>query len=333
MTKLPQFSAAFLHPRYWLSWLGIAALWSLVQLPYPLLFKTGHLLGRLALRMLPRRAEIARRNLALCFPQMSEQERELLLQRNFKSVGMGVIETGMAWFWPEWRVRKCFTVSGYEHMERARARGQGVVLIGMHFLTLELGARIFGMLNPGVGVYRPNNNPLLDWLQTRGRLRSNKTMLDRYDLKGMIRALKQSEILWYAPDHDYGKNNSVFVPFFAVPDAATTAGSYMLVKSASPAVIPFVPRRKADGTGYELIILPEIGDTLKGADKEKVARLMNKAIEEAVLLAPEQYMWLHRRFKTRPEGQPELYSRKKQTVSLGEALPEQTFSRHSGTQL
>lgn len=144
---------------------------------------------------------------------MKEDERERLLERNFESVGMGVIETGIAWFWPDWRVRKHFSVTGYEHMEQARAQGRGVVLIGMHFLTLELGARIFGMLNAGIGVYRPNNNALLDWLQTRGRLRSNKTMLDRYDLKGMIRALKQNEILWYAPDHDYGKTNSVFVPF------------------------------------------------------------------------------------------------------------------------
>ena len=174
MTKLPQFSLAFFHPRYWLSWTGIAALWCIVQLPYSLLLRIGHGLGRLAMRLLPRRVDIARRNLELCFPDMKKDEREKLLLRNFESVGMGVIETGIAWFWPDWRVRKCFSVSGYEHMEAARARGNGVVLIGMHFLTLELGARIFGMLNPGVGVYRPNNNALLDWLQTRGRLRSNK---------------------------------------------------------------------------------------------------------------------------------------------------------------
>lgn len=102
-------------------------------------------------------------------------------------------------------------------MESARAENKGVLLIGIHFLTLELGARIFGMLNPGIGVYRPNNNALYDWLQTRGRLRSNKTMLDRYDLKGMIRVLKQGEIVWYAPDHDYGARNSVFVPFLMFP--------------------------------------------------------------------------------------------------------------------
>ena len=103
MTKLPRFSPAFFHPRYWLSWTGIAALWLIMLLPYPLLFRIGHRLGRLAMRLLPRRVAIARRNLELCFPQMKAEEREALLQRNFESVGMGVIETGMAWFWPEWR--------------------------------------------------------------------------------------------------------------------------------------------------------------------------------------------------------------------------------------
>lgn len=113
MTKLPEFSLAFLHPRYWLSWAGIAALWCTVQLPYPLLLKTGHGLGRLAMRLLPRRVEIARRNLELCFPDMNDEARARLLERNFESVGMGVIETGIAWFWPDRRVRKYFSVTGY----------------------------------------------------------------------------------------------------------------------------------------------------------------------------------------------------------------------------
>ena len=148
----------------------------------------------------------------------------------------------------------------------------------------------------------------------------------------MIRALKQHEILWYAPDHDYGKTNSVFVPFFAVPDAATTAGSYMLVKSANPAVIPFVPRRRADGSGYELIILEDISEALQGGDKESVATQMNRAIEQAVRMAPEQYMWLHRRFKTRPEGVPDRYARAKEVTSSVNTLSAEEISERSGIQ-
>jgi len=131
-------------------------------------------------------------------------------------------------------------------------------------------------------------------------------MLDRKDLKGMIRALKTGEIIWYAPDHDYGPKSSVFVPFFAVPNAASTKGSYLLIRSANPAVIPFVPRRLPHGKGYELVVLPSVED-ISTESKAATAARMNQIVEESILMAPEQYMWLHRRFKTRPEGEPKLY--------------------------
>lgn len=305
MTQLPQFRRALLHPRYWHTWFGIGLLYALVLLPYPLLYRLGCGLGRLSMRFLRSRVNIARRNLELCFPQMPAAEREALVKHNFESLGMGLIETGMAWFWPDWRISKWFTVSGLEHISKAAENNKGVLLIGMHFLTLELGARIFGIHNPGIGVYRPNDNALIDWLQTWGRMRSNKSMLDRKDVKGMIRALKNGDIIWYAPDHDYGPRSSVFVPFFAVEDAASTKGSYMLIRMGNPAVIPFVPRRLPEGRGYEMVILPEQQVPLD--DESSTARAMNQVVEQGVLMAPEQYMWLHRRFKTRPEGQPSLY--------------------------
>lgn len=306
MTQLPQFSRALLHPRYWFTWLGIVLLYLLVLLPYPVLYYIGCGLGRLSMRFLKRRVSVARRNLELCFPDMPTAEREAMVVRNFESLGMGLIETGMAWFWPDWRVSRWFQVSGLEHITKAATDQKGVLLIGMHFLTLELGARIFGIHNPGIGVYRPNDNALLDWLQTWGRMRSNKSMLDRKDLKGMIRALKNGDIIWYAPDHDYGPKSSVFVPFFAVEQAASTKGSYLLIRSGNPAVIPFVPRRLPSGKGYEMVILPEEQD-IPLEDESATAARMNKIVEHGVLMAPEQYMWLHRRFKTRPEGQPSLY--------------------------
>lgn len=132
-----------------------------------------------------------------------------MVVKNFESVGMGVMETGMAWFWPDRRVNRWMEASGLEHIREVKAQGLGFILVGIHFLTLEFGARMFGMHNPGIGVYRPNDNPLLDWLQTWGRLRSNKSMLDRKDLKGMVKALKSGELIWYAPDHDYGPRASV----------------------------------------------------------------------------------------------------------------------------
>ncbi len=237
---------------------------------------------------------------------MSPEKRHEWLVKNFESVGMGLFETGIAWFWPDWRIKRWFNVTGRENIQKVQSEGKGIIVIGIHFLTLELGARIFGMLNPGIGVYRPNDNPVVDWLQTWGRLRSNKYMLDRKDVKEMIRCLKKGEIVWYAPDHDYGPRNSVFAPLFAVEHAATTTGTSILVRLSNPALIPFTPRRLPDGKGYELIIQPAVeGFPLK--NEVEAATFMNKVIEQEIMQAPEQYMWLHRRFKTRPEGMPSLY--------------------------
>ncbi|QEZ92667.1 Kdo(2)-lipid IV(A) acyltransferase [Proteus sp. CD3] len=307
MIKSPQFKKSFLQPKYWLTWFGIGLLYILVLLPYPVIYWLGTRLGRFSKVFLKKRVQIAERNLELCFPQMPKSEREALVNKNFESVGMGLFETGMAWFWPDWRIKRWFKVSGIEHIKKAKDSGQGILLIGIHFLTLELGARILGICNPGVGVYRPNDNPVMDWLQTWGRLRSNKFMIDRKDVKGMIRSLKAGEIIWYAPDHDYGPRKSVFVPLFAVDKAATTTGTYILAKTSKPALIPFTPKRLPEGKGYELIISPPVAD-FPIDNEENTAKAMNKVVEQEILRAPDQYMWLHRRFKTRPEGDASLYN-------------------------
>ena len=261
------FNKQLLHPRNWLTWFGLGILWLIVQLPYPLLHFIGTSAGRLSRRFLKRREHIARRNIELCFPDMSPAARETLIDQNFMSLGMGLIETGMAWFWPTHRVARWTETSGVNEVVELLEEKQGILLIGIHFLTLEMGARMYGMFTPGIGVYRPNDNPLIDWLQTWGRLRSNKTMLDRKNLKGMVRALKEGEILWYAPDHDYGPASSVFAPLFAVEQAATTTGTWMLAKMSGATIVPFVPRRKPNGMGYELISLtPERTPPLASAE-------------------------------------------------------------------
>lgn len=307
MMSLPRFSYKWLSPRYWLTWLGIAALYLVVLLPYPWLYALGHKLGHISMRFMRRRVRIAQCNLQLCFPSMALEAREALIKRNFASVGMGIIETGMAWFWPDKRLRKWFTLTGDQHIQRATDAGRGVLLIGIHFLSLELGARMFGMLAPGIGVHRPNDNALLNWIQTRGRLRSNKAMIDRSNLRGMIRALKDNQIVWYAPDHDYGAKSSVFAPFFAVKNAASTCGSGTLIRAARPAVIAFMPRRLPHAQGYILTIEHDISDQFPSSDNLAIATRLNQEVEKMILQAPEQYMWLHRRFKTRPPGEPDRY--------------------------
>ncbi|WP_427833566.1 Kdo(2)-lipid IV(A) acyltransferase [Actinobacillus pleuropneumoniae] len=307
--KFPPFDWWFLHPKYWGLWLGLGLFKLILCLPYPVLVVIGKGLGKLfaALGFGKRRMRIARRNLELCFPQYSTEQIQVILDKNIESVGMAIIETGMAWFWSDKRILKWSKIEGLEHLKN-QPQGAGILLVGVHFLTLEMGARIVGLHHQGVGVYRPNDNPLLDWIQFRGRVRSNKAMLDRKDLRGMIRALKAGETIWYAPDHDYGRKNSVFVPFFAVNEACTTAGTRMLLRSApNTVVVPFSPIRNDDFSGYTVKVSPAV-DFSECSDELDTATKMNKVVETEILKEVSQYMWLHRRFKTRPqESDKSLY--------------------------
>ena len=302
----PRLTAALFHPRYWPQWFGQAVLWLVVQLPYPVLMYLGAGLGWLSMKLLPRRVRIARTNLQLAFPDWDDATREACLKENFANVGRAIFETGIAWFWPDWRVRKIMHVTGAEHVEQAVANKHGMLLLSAHFMTLELNARMFGLLRPGVGVYRPNTNPVLEYAQYHGRCKSNKYLVDRADVKGMIKALRQGEALWYAPDHDYGPHASVFVPFLGVSDAATITGTATLARVKNTVVLPCYNIRLPQG-GYQLIIEPPLQNYPVGDDVAD-ATLSNQVLEQAVRKAPEQYMWLHRRFKSRPNAKKFRYN-------------------------
>lgn len=302
----PRLTAALFHPRYWPQWFGQAVLWLVVQLPYPVLMYLGAGLGWLSMKLLSRRVRIARTNLQLAFPDWDDATREACLKENFANVGRAIFETGIAWFWPDWRVRKIMHVTGAEHVEQAVANKHGMLLLSAHFMTLELNARMFGLLRPGVGVYRPNTNPVLEYAQYHGRCKSNKYLVDRADVKGMIKALRQGEALWYAPDHDYGPHASVFVPFLGVSDAATITGTATLARVKNTVVLPCYNIRLPQG-GYQLIIEPPLQNYPVGDDVADATR-SNQVLEQAVRKAPEQYMWLHRRFKSRPNAKKFRYN-------------------------
>jgi KDO2-lipid IV(A) palmitoleoyltransferase len=300
------FDKTLLHPRNWLTWFGLGVLWLLVQLPYPLLYIIGSSLGRAARPFLKRREKIAERNLTLCFPDMSEEAKQKLIEQNFVSLGMGLIETGMAWFWSDARVKKWFDVEGYENLTKALEGNKGVMVVGVHFMSLELGGRTMGLCRPMMATYRPHNSKLMEWVQTKGRLRSNKAMIDRRNLRGLVSALKSGEAVWFAPDQDYGPKGSTFAPFFAVPQAATTNGTYVLSRLSGAALLTVTMVRKANHRGYNLYISDVMMD-YPTDDEYLAASYMNKVIEREIMRAPEQYLWVHRRFKTRPPGEASLY--------------------------
>jgi len=191
MTKSRQFRSKLLHPRYWFTWFGLGVLWLLVQLPYPILIRLGAGAGKLSRHFLKRRERITRRNIELCFPNIKEEKIEAMIAGNFESLGMALAETGIAWFWSDARVRRYFEVHGLENLQHAQSHQRGVMVIGVHFMSLELGGRITGLCQPMMAMYRPHNNQAMEWAQTKGRMRSNKAMIDRRDLRGMVQALKK----------------------------------------------------------------------------------------------------------------------------------------------
>ncbi|KFZ30237.1 lipid A biosynthesis lauroyl acyltransferase [Pseudidiomarina salinarum] len=305
--ETPKFQARFLLPKYWLTWLGVGILYTISWLPYRLQLGMGRGLGRLFYNFVPKRANIARRNVELCFPEKSADELEDLVRRNMENTGIAFFETGMAWWWPDWRIRRKLHVHGAEHIKAPLAEGKGVLMLMFHFLSLEVHARMHGFVKPAVGLYRPHNNAVMEFLQTRGRGRSNKYLIPRTDVRSMLQALNQGEIAGYLPDQDYGRKRTVFVPFFEVAETSTTTGTTLFAGNANCVVVPSTCFRRADGSGYDLSFYPQFENFPTGDELADATRI-NKMVEFAVQQAPEQYLWVHRRFKTRPNpGDPDLY--------------------------
>ncbi|GIU50329.1 lipid A biosynthesis lauroyltransferase [Shewanella sairae] len=251
------------------------------------------------MKLIGSRAKTARRNLELCFPDMPNSEVEQLLKRNFEETGKAIFDTANAWWWSDEKIQQHMTIKGQEHVQQTLDDGQGVILFAVHCLPLEMGARIFGQFQPGVGVYRPHNNPLMEYLQVKGRLRSNKALVPKRDLRQMVRSLRAPNVIWYTADQDFGRSSAIFIPFFNVPDAATITGATTLAKLGKAKVLPFFVERNSDDTGYNIEIQPAL-DNFPGENEVEDAKRGNKIIEEIISRNKSQYMWLHRRFKTRP---------------------------------
>ena len=243
----------------------------------------------------------------MCFPQMTRAERRRQLWRHFQSLGIALVEMGAAWALPDQRLPKLVAVQGLEHLKTARAAGNGALLLSAHFLSMEMGLRLLGAIQPnGAGVYRPNNNPLLDRLMQKGRAAYHGTMIARSDIRGIVRALKSNQLVWYPPDQDHGARHSVFASFFGHPAATITATARLARMSGSP-VIPVYPFRRPGTEGYEVVILSPLEDFPSG-DHVRDALASNRILEAQIREHIDQYLWVHRRFKTRPPGAADPYA-------------------------
>lgn len=307
----PRFRAVFFHPRFWLLWLGLGLLWLVTQLPYRALLAIGRLLGAGMYRVAGERRRIAARNLELCYPEKSAKERKHLLKENFASTGIAFFEMAMSWWWSRQRLARLAHVEGLEHLKQAQLDGKGVILMALHFTTLEIGAALLGQKHTIDGMYREHGNPLFDYIQRRGRERHNFDSLavEREDVRGMLKLLRAGRAIWYAPDQDYGAKQSIFVPLFGIQAATVTATS-KFARLGKALVVPFTQERLADGSGYRLVIHPPLTDFPGESDEVDCLRI-NQWIEASVRECPEQYLWTHRRFKSRPPGGAKLYEKRR----------------------
>jgi len=282
-------------------------IYTISWLPFRVQLTIGRLIGRLALPFSPSRRHIVETNIRLCFPELSQQQRKDLVRKNFESTGIGIMEMSIAWFWPRWRLKRIVQYQGLEHLEN---RGkQGALLLSMHFTTLEIGASLLGLVCVIDGMYRVHKNPLFDYVQRRGRERYNSTTgataISRRDIKTMLRRLRTGHAVWYAPDQDYGKKHSTFATFFGNTAATVTATS-RFARLGKAQVIPFTQTRLPNGKGYKITIHPPL-ENFPTDDEQADAQTINNLVEMAVRTQPEQYLWAHRRFKTRPPGESRPY--------------------------
>jgi KDO2-lipid IV(A) lauroyltransferase len=223
----PPFTVAFFHPRYWGVWFGASLLYVITWLPLRLIKLLARVVAKVIAVLVPKRIQIARKNLELCYPQWSANKREKVLKDNVFRTAMGLFETGMGWWWPEWRVRRIAEVEGLDNALKVLESGKGVFGLTLHNVNLEIGCRIIGYAYPCIAFYRKHNNPLINYMQYHGRNRSNKYMIDKRNAKALIQAMNENEFCLYFPDHDYGKSTSIFVPFGGVSRPATTTASLM----------------------------------------------------------------------------------------------------------
>ena len=296
----------FWKPRFWPVWIGVALLRLVCLMPQTARMATGRGLGRMVMRLAGSRRRIAEKNIAICFPELDLRARNALTRRHFESIGMGVIELGIAWWAGDDYMNRMMEVRGIEHLQAALRHGNGVLMLGGHFVALEMSGRVLKpFMPPMAAMYRPSNNPLIDQLMRRCRGRSTAELITKRGIRQLLKVLKGNRPVWYAADQAYSRKGSVLVPFFGEPAATNTAVS-QIARLSQTSVVPFFPSRIDNGRSYRLEILPALENFPSGDDVADAARL-NKVLEELIRKAPEQYYWVHRRFKGRPDGYLDPY--------------------------
>ncbi len=298
--------SSYWAPRYWPVWIGMGILRLVCLLPHRAALAVGRMLGRLAHAVAGSRRAIARRNIELCFPELSAAERDDLARRHFAALGMSIIEMGLGRWASTRGLQRLSKLVGLENVTGPLAAGKGVILLSAHFTTLEvMGRALAAEIPPFDAVFRMHSSEFMTELQRSGREVSAATTIEKRDIKKMVRSLRAGRAVWYAPDQSYDRKGAEVIPFFGVPSMHTTATS-TLARLGEAVVVPFFPRRLDDGS-YELTLLPAF-DNFPSDDLVADTVRYVTALEEHVRKCPEQYFWIHKKFKNLPDEYPDYYA-------------------------
>jgi len=298
-------AAKFWLPQYWPTWLALGLLRALAKLSYPTLLKIGGGLGAFAGRLpLPQR-RVARRNLSLCLPELDAAARERVLRAHWRSVGITICETAMIWWAPRAKLLSLVEFEGLEHVDRELAAGRGVILLAAHFTTLEISAGFLTLSRKAHAVYKPSKDALVTEFFIRRRGAVSEGIISRDDIRSMIRVLKGGGIVWYSPDQAFRGKGAEMVPFFGMQAATNTATS-RLAKLTGAVVLPYFTERLQGTAGYRVTIGAAL-ENFPSADTVADTLRFHQLIERQVRRVPEQYLWLHKRFKGLAPGYPDIY--------------------------
>jgi Kdo2-lipid IVA lauroyltransferase/acyltransferase len=306
VSRSPIVSVGLAGPRYWPTWIGLGVLRVLSWLPLPLAAAIGAGLGMVLYCFHGPRRRVVRINIERCFPQLPRAQQRRIVRRHFRAFGQSVMNIPVAWWASPRRLRRVVRLRGRRRVDEALVAGRNVILLAPHFLGLEIGGVRLSLDSALVSVFRHPDNKLVRAVMRRARSRFGLRLIEHNRLfTSLVRAVKAGAPLYYLPDQDAGNRHSVFAPFFGIP-AATFTALARLARLTDALVIPCITYQRPWGRGYEMVFHAALADFPSGDALADTAR-MNAEIERAVRVHPEQYFWLHKRFKTRPPGEPKFY--------------------------
>jgi len=301
-----RFKLAYLNPVYFGTWLAIFLLFILSLLPGFVIDGLANKLGDLIRNINKKRRRIARVNIDLCFPELSQAEKKQLIRKNFRHQARSILYYGIIWWAPKFILRKRIVFKGQENVEASLKNNRAVIFMAAHSLGLEAAVSAATMDYPSSGPFNPMKNKLVDWLVARGRSRHGGILYTREaGLRPIIKDVRGGYTMFYLPDEDLGADRSIFAPFFGVEKASVPVLG-RLAKSCKADVLPCMACYDEKKHHYVINVLPALKDFPTGDDYSDTVA-MNQSLEEIIRLCPAQYFWTMKLFKTRPDGESKLY--------------------------